>query len=138
MRVDFYHLTKNKNRHAFLCKLLEKANAQESNVTIHCESEQQAQELDDLLWTYSDEVFLPHSILDENYIDAPIQINFEPDILEHSHQDILVCLTDELPTKHSSFKRIIHIIADDKQQQATEQHKQHYAAQQFQIHEHSL
>ena len=64
-RVDFYvqaaeapkgHLT-------LACRVTEKAYQAGHRIYLRCEDAQQANELDELLWTFSQSSFVPHQIL---------------------------------------------------------------------------
>src|SRR5215470_1536790 len=57
--VGFYHLRSTSLERA-LPRLLERALAEGHRVVVMAGSPERVQHLDDLLWTYSDESFLPH------------------------------------------------------------------------------
>lgn len=135
MRVDFYHLVKNKNRDLFLYKLLTKALAQKNVVVVHLESQTAAEELDTQLWVLDDEGFLPHSILDEAYVDAPIQLHYTGSLPEEAHRDVLICLADKLPDFHREFKRVIHVNTDRAR---LAPHREFYQTQAAEMYEHEV
>jgi DNA polymerase-3 subunit chi len=70
--VGFYHL-KSWSLERALPRLLERALAEGHRVVVMAGSEERAASLDALLWTYSDESFLPHgSACDGNAARQPI------------------------------------------------------------------
>src|SRR5882672_4387346 len=61
-RVDFYVLegSEPRPRLVYACRLAEKAFLLEQRVSILTDSAEDAQQLDDLLWTFRDRSFVPH------------------------------------------------------------------------------
>lgn len=109
--VDFYILAESntQSRDLFCCRLLEKAYAQKQQVYVHCPNESMAHELDELLWTYQPDSFIPHNLYGEGPTPAPfIQIGF--DQTPQRHSGVLVNLSPEVPNFHPQFKRICEII----------------------------
>ena len=80
-RVDFYVLagTGEPSRHRFACRLAEKAYRLNNTVHIHTASQQQAELLDELLWTFRDGSFVPHELLGVagRHTNAPVTIGFD-------------------------------------------------------------
>ncbi|MEA2080825.1 MAG: DNA polymerase III subunit chi, partial [Pseudomonadota bacterium] len=63
-QVDFYLLQDDsaQNRISFACRLADKAYRLGNRVFIHTESAEQSRRLDDLLWTFQQNSFVPHAI----------------------------------------------------------------------------
>lgn len=135
MRVDFYHLVKHKNRDSFLYKLLTKALTQKNEILIHLNSQQEAEDLDTQLWVLDDESFLPHSILDDSYEDAPIQLHYAGPLPEEAHRDVLICLSEKIPDFHREFKRVIHVSTTPE---TLTPHREFYQSQAAELYEHEL
>ena len=135
MRVDFYHLVKNKNRDMFLYKLLTKALSQKNEILVHLGSQQEAEELDTQLWVLDDEAFLPHSILDDSYEEAPIQLHYAGPLPEEAHRDVLICLSDKIPDFYKDFKRVIHV---SMLPETLVPHRKFYQAQAAEMYEHEI
>ncbi|MEX0605199.1 DNA polymerase III subunit chi [Marinobacter sp.] len=93
-----------RNLHAV--KLVTKAWQQGDRVCIVCDSEEHADELDNLLWNTSPEAFIPHSVVSE--ANAPC---VEPvGVLLYSPAptdwDTVIMLSATLPAEAGQFKRL--------------------------------
>ena len=64
-KVDFYSLQQSDEqaRLFFACRLTEKVLGQKLKIYIHTDSESAAQEMDDLLWSFKPESFIPHTLV---------------------------------------------------------------------------
>ena len=120
-RVDFYVLEDQavQARERFACRLVEKAWRLQHTVYLHAATAEEAQQLDGLLWTFSDRSFLPH-VLDEPGLDAelaaatPVRVGAgkEPGF----DAELLVNLSDAVPLFFSRFDRVAEIVGGDAQQ----------------------
>ena len=66
-RVDFYLLAAD-SRHDLLttaCKLIEKALANRQRVHVHTDDSELAGKIDQALWSYKPDSFIPHIILED-------------------------------------------------------------------------
>ena len=105
-RVDFYihdslsQLAQN----ILMCRITEKAWKQNHEVFIRCASEKSVKEMDDLLWGFSAESFVPHQCQDEHHA-APVIIGDR--LSEAIKSDLLVNLGEDVPTSVSKFQRVI-------------------------------
>ena len=117
-KVDFYILTDDSPlaRSQLVCRLTEKAYQQKQRVYIHAPTKQAAEQINQLLWTYRDDTFIPHD-LEGNDLQppAPVQIGFQrvPDY----RGDILINLSDAVPTFYPQFSRLFEIIGNDAAEQ---------------------
>lgn len=95
---------------AFLCNAIEKHYARDKKIYVHTSSLDEAKLLDDALWTYRADSFIPHHIraMDES-ISSPIEIGFS-----------------NIPDHLASFTDVIDIVSPEtsKQAQARERYKQ--------------
>ena len=116
-RVDFYILagTGEPSRHKFACRLAEKAYRLKHTVHIHTANRQQAELLDELLWTFRDGSFVPHELLGvaSRNTSAPVTIGFDKTGI--GGQDLLINLTDEVPEMAGSFPRVAELVTSDEQ-----------------------
>ena len=116
-RVDFYILaaTGEPSRHKFACRLAEKAYRLKHTVHIHTANRQQAEVLDELLWTFRDGSFVPHEVLNMpgRPASAPVTIGFDETGI--GNQDLLINLTDEIPEMAASFPRVAELVTSDEQ-----------------------
>jgi DNA polymerase III subunit chi len=117
-RVDFYILTSaaREQRWGFACRLTAKAYLSELSVVILSESDADARIGDELLWTFNDQAFVPHQIgHDAASMDSstPVHVVYT---LEHvGNTDLLVNLSDRLPSGLTRFARIAEIVDSDPQ-----------------------
>ena len=111
-RVDFYILGSSappEGPERVACRLAEKAWQAGHSVLIQTSSETAAQRMDDLLWTYRAESFVPHGL----YPDASDQ---RPPVLvghgaePNGSMDVLINLTQTVPAYYGSFARIAEVV----------------------------
>ena len=104
-RVDFYVASDEVARVA--CRLAEKAWKLGHKVYVHASDPTEAQRLVELMWTFRDVAFVPHSLSD----DAPVRIGHAapPD----GFDDLLLNLADEVPAFFSKFERVAEIVGGD-------------------------
>ncbi len=113
--IDFYILGKNQqhDRFMFTCNLAKKVYGEGRNIYIHCPNEEQARQLDDLLWQFKSEAFIPHNLIgDATQPRAQVQIGWA----EHPefHHDVLINLSDPIPGFFSRFKRVLEVVIQDE------------------------
>lgn len=107
-KIDFYILPED-NCLQLACKLIEKAYKNRHRVYIHTENETVAHQLDELLWTYKEESFIPHNLYGEGPDPAPpIQIGFAS--TPEKHRDILINLSNDIPVFYKQFARIMELV----------------------------
>ncbi len=136
MQVDFYILGDNSRRdiHQMVCRLCEKALEQEMNVFIYAKSEEQAQQLDDFLWTYKAESFIAHTLYTTDLESEPkamsvqgnytypvvitAQTNMESlslnEIKPYNH--LLINLTHQIPPFYKQFQRIAELVGKETEE----------------------
>ncbi len=105
------------SRLAFACRLIEKAYKEKHRVYIHAPTKEMAHQLDEFLWTYKDNSFVPHSLANEKIDPAPpVQIGHDtPPTTNHT---MLVNLCDEIPPFFNRYRRIAEIITNNDNEQA--------------------
>lgn len=113
-QVDFYVLPNDnlQQRVQFACRLADKAYRLGHRVYIHTESAQQTRLLDELLWTFQQNSFIPHAVIqDVSEAQPPVQLGHdaEPDA---SHQ-VLINLAPEVPLFFSRFERVAELVNSD-------------------------
>ncbi len=114
-KVDFYTIQQNsqQDRDIFACRFVEKVFNQGHKIYIHTDSEAESQAMDDLLWSFRTESFLPHAIvglIDDE--DVPILIGHTDEC--SGPRDVLVNLSQDIPAFHSEFQRIAEIVINDE------------------------
>jgi len=118
-RVDFYLLgTSHDRREVFACRLAEKAYRLGHRVYLLAADAGAANELDDLLWTFSQGSFIPHARLDPavDVDDVPVLVGHtEPPEAFH---DVLVSLAAEAPPWFHRFARVAELVGADEPEKA--------------------
>lgn len=109
--IDFYVLPSNQNaaRLQFACRLAYKAWSQNRQVYLHCANEAEAEQMDELLWSFRPDSFLPHSLHQAQPNDAVV-CGWEDD--PTPHHDLLINLTNAAPAFFSQFNRLAEILID--------------------------
>ena len=116
-QVDFYILDGNgpRGRALFACRLADKVAGMGHKVFVQTESEGAARELDDLMWTYSDRSFLPHSLAGADP-EAKVHIGHGTEPGEGFH--LLINLSAEVPGFFSRFERVAEVVDGDETRKA--------------------
>ncbi len=118
-KVDFYLLGNGgDSRELFACRLTEKAWRLGHRVYLFTPDPPAALELDNLLWTFSQGSFVPHTVY-KNAADAeanPVLIGHdEPPADIH---DVLVSLAPDVPPWFSRFARVAELVGADESEKA--------------------
>lgn len=97
----------------FCCRLAEKAWKLGNTVFIRTEDEQHAQQLDTLMWTYSDDSFLPHTVATTSQqSEVPIVIGTKT---QPAHTcDLMINLASDIYGQCDDYARIAEIINEDE------------------------
>ncbi len=122
-RVDFYILDDDgaDSREQLACRIAEKAYRLGHGVYIHTRNPQQAQQIDQLLWTFKQNSFVPHGIAGTcPDATAPVLIGHqrEPDT-QHPPRDVLINLDHDVPMFFSSFERVAELINNQPEHKAS-------------------
>jgi DNA polymerase-3 subunit chi len=116
-RIDFYILSDGQAqaREVYACRIADKAYQLGHNIYIHSESPQQAERLDDLLWSLKAGSFIPHALYRDDP-QLPVTIGHDAEPLENT--DLLINLSAEAPSFFSRFERVAEIVNEDPQYKA--------------------
>lgn len=113
-RVDFYlHSNPRPDMRLLLaCQLADKACRMGLTVYVQSENQEQAERLDDLMWTWKQDSFLPHALAGtETAGDTPVNIGFGPDC--DSHANVLINVSNDIPAFYERFERIAEPLDQD-------------------------
>lgn len=140
-RADFYQLKEShgNDRYRLLQQLLSKSVGAGHQVHIHCRDAAEAAHLDDYIWAFKPESFLPHHQLGQGQgqgqeIQSPITLG---------HQDLWpeqadICINFS-PDPVSGIARIIEIVVQEPEiLQQTREHYRHYQQQGHTLHVHKI
>ena len=113
-RADFYLIDKPRFREEpllLVCELARKAYAAELPLLVLARDTAQAESLDDLLWAFDPDEYLPHQIagMDEGDDDTPVLIA-TPD-MDIPARPLLLNLRDAAPS--GSFERVLEVVPAD-------------------------
>ncbi len=135
-QVDFHILkdTSLEARWLYTCRLVEKVAGLGHSVLIAVDTEDEALALDDLLWSFKPESFIPHHIIGgEN--DVSVEITFSE--ISGNHQQVLINLQSQVPEYFSRFSRLSEIvIQDEKVLENTREHYRFYKQRGYPIAQH--
>lgn len=117
-QADFYILQRedDHSRHLMVCRLVEKALRQGHRVHIHLQTEEEAQELDQWLWSFRPDSFIPHSLQQApEAAAAPVTLGTGTlqarlDAPAMPEPPILINLAQSVPEFFSSFPRIAEVV----------------------------
>ncbi len=132
-RSDFYVLATDnpQARRHFLCKVLEKVHRLGHRIYIRTSDETSARQLDELLWEFRAEAFLPHSLIAEQ-LDSAIEIGYGDSLPQH--RDVFVNLELDVADTALQFARIIEVVVQDQRiLDATRSNYRRYQQQGYEI-----
>lgn len=111
-RVDFYLLEGPEAgaREAVACRVAEKAWQRGHRVHLHVDSPESARRLDDLLWTWRDESFVPHGVCGggEEAGNVPVTVGWGA--LPGFADDVLLNLDVHVPDGFERFGRVAEFV----------------------------
>ncbi len=140
MRVDFYLLDNTEPQAAPLvaCRLIEKAYQRGHKVFVFCEDAQAAAHLDELLWTYKDDSFIPHHLQGEGPKPPPaVQIGYGPEPL--GFNDILLNMAPNIPFFYTRFRRVMEVVLnEDSAKEISRAHYREYRNKRCELHTHPI
>jgi DNA polymerase-3 subunit chi len=113
-QVDFYILDSDSDdaRLRLACKIVDKATQLDHHVFIHSTSDDEARQLDELLWTFSQGSFIPHRVV-RGELEQPalepvlIGVNQAP---AAGRWNVLVNLAADVPEFFSRYERVAEVV----------------------------
>jgi DNA polymerase-3 subunit chi len=113
-QVDFYILDADSDdaRLRLACKIVDKATQLDNHVFVHSASEDEARQLDELLWTFSQGSFIPHRVVREPPAEPPLEpvligVNQSP---VPGRWDVLINLAPDVPEFFSLYERVAEVV----------------------------
>lgn len=134
-RVDFYVIDSqaSRSRHDFACRLSEKAFRQGQRVYILVNSAQEQSEINELLWTFRDDSFVPHGD-HESAHGATVSTGEAEDC-----RGLLINLSDRVPECAQRFERIAEVVISEPAVQSNSRnHFRFYREQGYDLHNHKI
>ena len=118
-RIDFYQLNPERPRYDHVvCQLCQKAYDSKQLTLLLTQNSRQSEHLDQKLWTYSDDSFLPHDSEEIDGFTTPILIHDNPD--PGGDRQLLINLSATIPSYFAQFERIIELVTEENRAQARE------------------
>ena len=118
--VDFYILASGSDMSCEMlaCRLAEKAYTKNHRVYLHTGSQNDAQGVSELLWTFSQGSFLPHQMADEKApLLSPITIGFDSHAFSGNRledYDVMINLSQDISRYFSRFTRVAEIVGSEE------------------------
>jgi DNA polymerase-3 subunit chi len=112
-RADFYLIDKPRFRDdplLLVCELVKKAYASEQPTLILARSPEQAEALDEKLWEFDDDAFIPHQLAGDDD-DSITAVVIAPPGVATADRPLVVNLRDECAP--GSYERVLEVVAAD-------------------------
>jgi len=110
-QIDFRSNVANKLGYA--CVLVRKARAANCHVVLFSDDKAELRALDDLLWTYAEQEFLPHVMAeDPNAPHTPVLLTASDEAVL-PHNQILINLSARTPGNFAQFERLFEIVSTE-------------------------
>ena len=139
-RADFYLIDKPRFREQpllLVCELAKRGYAANLSILVLARDAAQAEAIDDLMWSFDPDEYLPHQIagMDEGDDDTPILIA-TPD-MDIPARPMLINLRDAAP--NGSFDRVLEVVPADPAARAPLRERwKHYQALGFEVNKHDM
>jgi DNA polymerase-3 subunit chi len=111
-RIDFHSNVPDKI--AYSCRLVRKARAANFRVVLLTTDHAELAALDQALWAFSEQDFLPHVTADDALAAKTPVILTDSDKAELPHHQILINLSSSTPEHFARFERMFEIISADE------------------------
>jgi len=127
-QIDFYisQGATDAQRLLLACRLADKAFRNGHHVYLHCVDAVQAQQLDELLWSFQPTSFVPHALGQDSVSEeTPVRIGHGQSIW--NNDDVLINLDRNIPESFAQFARVLEIVVQDPAVlDNTREHWRHY------------
>jgi len=113
MNIDFYLLSATNLRELqyMACLLTEKAYRLGHSIYLLTQTQEDAQLLDALLWSYRDDAWLPHQLCTATEpANIPVQIGYMQMPGQHPVADILMNTSHAIPTFYEQYQQVIELV----------------------------
>ena len=148
-QIDFYILADQSPVAGalFACKLVDKAYHLKHTIYVHTANQSQAQQLDELLWTFNPSSFLPHDFnapgkdSEEPILIGCPQTGLQPSSAQQitRFHDVLVNLDETVPEFFGQFERVAEIVSgDDHVRNQARQRYKYYRDRGYSLNTHNI
>ncbi|MDF3035415.1 MAG: polymerase subunit chi [Paucimonas sp.] len=123
-RVDFHSNVP--DRIAYACRLIRKARANRCQVVVMAADSAQMQTLDEALWTFAEQEFLPHVAAgDALAAQTPVVLACSDDA-ELPHHEVMINISDRTPQHFARFERLFEIVSMEESEVAAGRERYRY------------
>jgi DNA polymerase III subunit chi len=140
-QVDFHILQDSSTdaRWLYTCRFVEKVATLGHTILIAVDTEHEAKMLDELLWSFKPESFIPHHMIgDKN--KTQVEITYTTDSYTKDYtgqQQVLVNISSQVPNYFSCFERLTEIVIQEpKVLENTREHYKFYKQRGYPINQH--
>lgn len=112
-RADFYLIDKPRFREQpllLVCELAKRAYAAQQPTMILTRDFEQAEAIDELLWAFDDDAFIPHQLAGDDD-DANTAVLIVPPGIDAADRPMVINLRETCPTGH--YDRVLEVVAAD-------------------------
>lgn len=139
-RADFYLIDKPRFRAdplLLVCELAKKAFAGEQPTLILVRSREQAEALDEKLWEFDENAFIPHQIVGDGEDDAITAVLIVPPDVTTADRSLVINLRDECAP--GLFERVLEVVpADEAERLGSRERWKTYKAAGFEVAKHDM
>ena len=134
-RIDFYILpdVDSESKFRFACRLAHRAIADGGQAYVRTASAEVAALLDDLMWSYPEDRFLPHTATDDG--EALVHIGHEEP--PPGPDELLINLGDDIPAYFDRFQRVCEVVPGPERAAGRTRYSQ-YRQRGYPLHHHEL
>lgn len=111
-RIDFHSNVPNKL--AYACRLVRKARAAQCKIVLLGKDRNELAQLDQLLWSFSEQDFLPHVHAGDPLAAQTPVILTDSEAVDLPHHHVLINLSGTTPEHFARFERMFEIISSDE------------------------
>jgi DNA polymerase-3 subunit chi len=123
------------------CQLVDQACQQQQTVFVRVDSEAVAQRIDELLWTFRDQAFIPHEIITASSPSNPriVALIGIDEISPATFHSLLINVSNAFPSQIDGMHHVIEVVDTDPlhKQQARERYKL-YRDKGYQLETHNI
>ncbi|URJ29758.1 DNA polymerase III subunit chi [Blochmannia endosymbiont of Camponotus sp.] len=94
----------------FICTLISIQWRSGKNILVACENEHQAIKIDEILWTFDQNTFLPHNLFGKTIHTAPVVIYWRQCCYNNNPKDLLINLMKQNMDFFFNFNEIIDFV----------------------------
>jgi DNA polymerase-3 subunit chi len=139
-RADFYLIDKPRFREdplLLVCELAKRAFASEQPTLILARSQSQADALDEKLWEFDENAFIPHQIAGDGDDDAITAVLIVPPDMATPDRALVINLREDCAP--GLFERVLEVVpADDAQRLGSRERWKTYKQAGFEVNKHDM